>query len=58
MTLHPGTAPALTGSAVSCYEGFNMHATLGDVGQIIGILSGLASLAWVAYQYWSSRKKP
>lgn len=58
MTFHPGTGPAVMGSTVSCYTGFDVHIALGYAGEIIGILSGAASLAWVIYQFWSSRRKP
>lgn len=57
MTFHPGTPSAVAGSTVSCVMGFNIHTILGDVGEVVGILSGAASLAWVAYQFIQSRRK-
>jgi hypothetical protein len=53
---HSGTASAVACSAVSCAVGFNLHEALGVAGQCIGIVSGVLSIAWVAYQFWQSRK--
>lgn len=53
---HETAAPVAAG-AVSCVIGFNWHAALGVAGQIIGVVSGTASLAWVVYQWWRSHKK-
>lgn len=51
-----GNAAAGAGATVSCIEGFNLHAFLGEAGQIIGLLSGVASISWIVYQWWKSRK--
>lgn len=55
--MKPGAGSAVGASAVSCYWGFDMHAALGEIGQVVGIISGIASLVWVAYQFYQSRKK-
>ena len=52
--LHSGDRAAIAGSAVACTTGFDLHVALGYAGQVAGILSGLASFAWVAYQFWRS----
>lgn len=54
--MKPGTGPAVTGSVISCYAGFDLHSTFSELGQVIGILSGIASLAWVIYQFVQTRK--
>jgi hypothetical protein len=54
--LHNTVMP-VAGAAVSCSVAFNWHAALGVAGQIAGLLSGVASFGWVAYQMWRSRKK-
>jgi len=46
----------VAGAAVSCVIGFDLHAALGYVGQIVGILSGLVSLVWVVYQMRKAAK--
>jgi hypothetical protein len=56
---HPkATIGAVAGAATSCYIGFDWHSALGYAGQIIGILSGLASFAWLAYQFYKSKQPP
>lgn len=50
------TGAPIAGSFVSCITGFDLHAALGYIGQIIGILSGIVSVAWVLYQFWKARK--
>jgi hypothetical protein len=54
--IHTSVAP-VAGAAVSCVVGFDLHAVLGLTGQIIGIISGLASVAWVLYQMRKATKK-
>lgn len=56
MTIHNTAAP-VAAAGVSCVIGFDLHAFLGYAGQIIGILSGIVSLAWVAYQFAQSVKR-
>lgn len=56
MTVHNTGAP-LIGAGVSCVIGFDLHAILGYIGQIVGILSGIVSLAWVGYQFYQSVKR-
>jgi hypothetical protein len=52
---HPkGTMAAGAASAASCFTGFDLHSALGYIGQIVGILSGLASFGWLAYQFYRS----
>jgi hypothetical protein len=50
------TAPGVVGAGVSCGVAFDFHTVLGETGHIVAILSGLASIAWVVYQYLQSRK--
>lgn len=54
--MKPGTGPAVTGSVISCYAGFDIHSTFSALGQFIGIVSGVASIAWVIYQFMQTRK--
>lgn len=53
--LHQTAAPAVA-AGVSCVLGFDLHTALGYAGQIIGILSGLASFTWIAWQLAQSIK--
>lgn len=50
-------AVPVMGSTVSWVTAFNLHAFLGTMGQIIGILSGLSSFGWVVYQIWHERHR-
>jgi hypothetical protein len=53
--LHTTVAPA-AGAGVSCMIGFDLHAALGYAGQIVGLLSGIASLSWIVYQMYRASK--
>lgn len=55
MNFHHTAAPVACAGA-SVVLGFDLHAVLGIIGQIVGILSGVASLGWVGYQFYLSRK--
>jgi hypothetical protein len=44
-------------AGVSCAIGFNLHDFLSYTGQIVGILSGFASIGWVLYQAYRSSKQ-
>lgn len=57
MSIHNTVAPA-TAAGVSCVLGFDLHTALGYVGQVVGILSGLMSLAWIGYQMYRASKRP
>lgn len=51
MTDHVHTTVAPVAAAgVSCVLGFDLHTALGYAGQIVGLISGVLSIAWVAYQ--------
>lgn len=52
---HTCGAPA-AGAGVSLVIGFDLHAALGYAGQIVGLLSGIASLSWICYQMYIAAK--
>lgn len=54
--LHNTVAPC-TAAGASIVLGFDLHAVLGIVGQVIGILSGILSIVWVGYQIAQARKQ-
>jgi hypothetical protein len=56
MTFHNTAAPAAA-AGVSCVLGFDLHTALGYAGQIVGLMSGLVSIAWVGYQLYQSIKR-
>lgn len=54
ISTHNTVAP-VAGAGVSCVMGFDLHTALGYAGQIIGIIAGIVSIAWVVYQWRKSR---
>lgn len=50
-------AAAAGASVVSCAIGFRLHEILGLAGQIIGVVSGALSIAWLAYQITQAVKR-
>ena len=56
MTVHNTAAP-MAAAGVSCVIGFDLHTMLGYAGQIVGLCSGLVSIAWVGYQLYQSIKR-
>jgi hypothetical protein len=53
---HDHVVAPLVAAGVSCVIGFDLHSLLGYIGQIVGICSGLLSIAWVAYQIHRAMK--
>lgn len=53
---HRGTGSAVCGSAVSLTTGFDLHSFLGTAGEVVGLISGVMSIAWVVYQFVQSRR--
>lgn len=51
------TIAPCAGAGASIVLGFDLHAALGLIGQLVGILSGVVSLAWVAYQFYQATRK-
>jgi hypothetical protein len=51
------TASPVVLAGVACFTGFDLHAALGYAGEIVGLVSGVLSIVWVAYQF-ITRNKP
>lgn len=51
------TASPVVLAGVSCFTGFDLHSALGYAGEVIGVVSGALSIAWVVYQF-INRNKP
>lgn len=56
INVHNTGAP-IAAAGVSCVIGFDLHAALGIAGQIVGLLSGVLSISWVAYQFLQAIKR-
>ena len=54
--MHTTAAPTAA-AGVSLVIGFDLHTVLGYAGQIVGLLSGVLSIAWIGVQIYIALRK-